>query len=281
MLNNVKTAFLLGLMTALLILIGGALGGRGGMLFAFGLAAIMNFVSFWASDKIVLKLYKAQPITPQDDPELHSLIDGLVARAGIPKPTVWRIPSPALNAFATGRNPAHAAIAVTDGIRRSLSREELQGVLAHELSHVRNRDTMISAVAATIAGAVMMIANMARFAAIFGGGGRDDDRGSNPLGLLLTSLIAPLAAVLIQMAVSRSREFQADASGAEMAGHPYGLAKALEKLERASKSVPLDASPATSHMFIVHPFLGGFGKLFSTHPPTQERVQRLLGRPTA
>ena len=280
MLNNVKTAFLLGLMTALLILIGGALGGRGGMLFAFGLAAIMNFVSFWASDKIVLKLYKAQPITPQDDPELHGLIDGLVARAGIPKPAVWRIPSPALNAFATGRNPAHAAVAVTDGIRRSLSREELQGVLAHELSHVRNRDTMISAVAATIGGAIMMIANMARFAAIFGGGGRDDERGGNPLGLILTSLIAPFAAVLIQMAVSRSREFQADASGAEMAGNPYGLAKALEKLERAAKSVPLDASPATSHMFIVHPFLGGLGKLFSTHPSTQERVQRLLGRPT-
>ena len=279
MFNNVKTAFLLGLMTALLMLIGGAFGGRGGMLLAFGLAAIMNFVSFWASDKIVLKLYKAQPVTPQDDPELHSLIDGLVARAGIPKPAVWRIPSPALNAFATGRNPAHAAVAVTDGIRRSLDREELQGVLAHELSHVKNRDTMISAVAATIGGAIMMIANMARFAAIFGGG-RDDERGGNPLGLLLTSLIAPIAAVLIQMAVSRSREFQADASGAEMAGNPYGLARALEKLERASKAVPLEASPATSHMFIVHPFLGGLGKMFSTHPPTQERVRRLLGRPT-
>jgi heat shock protein HtpX len=278
--NNVKTVVLLGALTGLLLLIGGVLGGRGGMMIAFVMAAVMNFVSYWGSDRIVLAMYKAREVTPADDPELHAIVDGLVARSGIPKPRVYSIPSDALNAFATGRNPHHAAVAVTDGIRRALDRDELESVLAHELSHVRNRDILISAVAATMAGAIMMLASMAKWAAIFGGmGGRDNDRGPNPLVLLAGAIVAPFAALLIQMAVSRSREFQADASGAEMVGSPHALARALQKLEQASRTRPLDASPATSHMFIVHPFAGGIGRLFSTHPPTAERVARLLGHP--
>jgi heat shock protein HtpX len=280
--NNLKTAFLLGLMTALLLVVGGALGGQAGMVIAFGLAVVMNLGSYWFSHKIVLAMYGAKPVSPEEDPELHGIVDRLAMRAEMPKPAVYRIPSDALNAFATGRNPKHAVVAVTDGLRKAMDSQELEGVLAHELSHVRNRDILISAVAATVAGAIMMMANMARFAAIFGGG-RGDDRdggGGGVIGLLATAIIAPIAAMLIQMAVSRSREFEADASGAKLVGHPYGLARALEKLEQGARMRPMQgAHPATSHMFIVHPFLGGLGKLFSTHPPVKERVQRLLGRP--
>jgi heat shock protein HtpX len=237
----------------------------------------MNLGSWWFSDKIVLKMYKARPVTEAEDPELISLVQQLASRAGMPMPRVYRIPAPALNAFATGRGPEHAAVAVTDGLRAHLDREELEGVLAHELAHVSNRDTLISAVAATVAGAVMMLASMARWAALFGGfGGRDDRDGGGALGLLVTAFVAPLAAVLIQMAVSRSREFQADATGARLAGTPRGLARALRKLEAGARRVPMQAGPATSHLFIVKPFLGGMGRLFSTHPSTEERVRRLL-----
>jgi heat shock protein HtpX len=275
--NNLKTVFLLGLMTGILLFIGGAFGGRTGLVIAFGFAVLLNFTTYWASDRIVLAMYRAQPVARGHDPELHAIVEQLAARASLPKPRIYRIPTDALNAFATGRNPQHAVVAVTDGLRRALNREELEGVLAHELAHVRNRDILISTVAATIAGAIMLVANMARWAAIFGGfGGRDDDDGGI-FGLLLTAILAPIAAVLVQMAISRSREYQADAIGAEMAGNPYGLARALKKLELGAKQRPMRADPATSHMFIVHPFLGGLGKLFSTHPPTAERIRRLVG----
>ncbi len=278
--NNLKTVFLLGALTGLLMLIGGLAGGRTGLVIAFGLAVVMNFASYWMSDKIVLATYRAQPIPRDQDPELHAIVEQLAARANMPMPRIYRIPTDAMNAFATGRNPQNAVVAVTDGLRRALDREELEGVLAHELSHVQNRDILISAVAATIAGAIMMVASMARWAALFGGfGGRDDrNGGGNALGLILMAVLAPFAAMFIQMAVSRSREYEADATGARIAGNPYGLARALQKLEQGAKARPLPAGPATSHLFIVHPFLGGLGKLFSTHPPTKERVRRLTGQ---
>jgi heat shock protein HtpX len=276
--NNLKTVFLLGLMTGLLMLIGGGLGGRSGLVIAFGFAILMNFGTYWFSDKIVLAMYRAEEVSPGQDPELHSLVEQLAARASLPKPRIYRVPNQALNAFATGRNPQRAVVAVTDGLRRALNREELEGVLAHELAHVKNRDVLISTVAATVAGAIMMLAHMARWAAIFGGfGGRDDNDSGGALGLILTAILAPIAAVLIQMAISRSREYEADATGASMAGNPYGLARALKKLEAGARQRPLRANPATSHMFIVHPFLGGLGKLFSTHPSTAERIRRLVG----
>ncbi len=278
--NNLKTVFLLGALTGLLMLIGGLAGGRTGLVIAFGLAVVMNFASYWMSDKIVLATYRAQPIPRDQDPELHAIVEQLAARANMPMPRIYRIPTDAMNAFATGRNPQNAVVAVTDGLRRALDREELEGVLAHELSHVQNRDILISAVAATIAGAIMMVASMARWAALFGGfGGRDDrNGGGNALGLILMAVLAPFAAMFIQMAVSRSREYEADATGARIAGNAYGLARALQKLEQGAKARPLPAGPATSHLFIVHPFLGGLGKLFSTHPPTKERVRRLTGQ---
>ncbi len=278
--NNLKTVFLLGALTGLLMLIGGLAGGRTGLVIAFGLAVVMNFASYWMSDKIVLATYRAQPIPRDQDPELHAIVEQLAARANMPMPRIYRIPTDAMNAFATGRNPQNAVVAVTDGLRRALDREELEGVLAHELSHVQNRDILISAVAATIAGAIMMVASMARWAALFGGfGGRDDrNGGGNALGLILMAVLAPFATMFIQMAVSRSREYEADATGARIAGNPYGLARALQKLEQGAKARPLPAGPATSHLFIVHPFLGGLGKLFSTHPPTKERVRRLTGQ---
>ncbi len=278
--NNLKTVFLLGALTGLLMLIGGLAGGRTGLVIAFGLAVVMNFASYWMSDKIVLATYRAQPIPRDQDPELHAIVEQLAARANMPMPRIYRIPTDAMNAFATGRNPQNAVVAVTDGLRRALDREELEGVLAHELSHVQNRDILISAVAATIAGAIMMVASMARWAALFGGfGGRDDrNGGGNALGLILMAVLAPFAAMFIQMAVSRSREYEADATGARIAGNPYGLARALQKLEQGAKARPLPAGPTTSHLFIVHPFLGGLGKLFSTHPPTKERVRRLTGQ---
>ena len=279
--NTIKTAFFLGLLTALILVLGGALGGRGGVIIALGLAAAMNFFSYWFSDRIVLAMHGAKPVTRQEAPQLYEILERLTARAGLPMPRVYILPEEAPNAFATGRNPAHAAVAVTQGILRLLNVEELEGVLAHELSHVSNRDILIGSVAATLAAAVMVIANMARWGAMFGGyGGRDDRDGPNPIVLLATALVAPIAAMLIQMAVSRSREYQADATGAEMTHNPYGLANALQKLEEYGKRIPMTtAGPASSHLFIVKPFTGAaIANLFSTHPPIRERIRRLTGR---
>ena len=276
--NLVKTGVLLAALTVLLVLAGGALGGQRGMLLAFVMAMVMNLGSYWFSDKIVLSMYGAQPVDEAQAPALYRIVRTLATRAGIPMPRVYILPQETPNAFATGRNPQHAAVAVTEGILRVMSEEELEGVLAHELSHVQNRDTLIMAIAATLAGAITYMAHMAQWAMIFGGGRRDSDEegGGGLLGGILMIVLAPLAATLIQLAVSRSREFQADASGARMAGQPWGLAKALEKLEVASKAMPMQATPATAHLFIVNPLTGsGFATLFSTHPPIAERVARL------
>jgi len=278
--NLVKTGVLLAALTVLLVLIGGALGGEQGMLVAFVLAMAMNFGSYWFSDRIVLAMYRAQPVDEAQAPGLYRIVRTLATRAGIPMPRVYILPDEAPNAFATGRNPQHAAVAVTDGILRIMSEEELEGVLAHELSHVQNRDTLIMAIAATLAGTITYMAHMAQWAMIFGGGRRDSDEhesgGGGLLGGLLMVVLAPIAATLIQLAVSRSREYQADASGARIAGQPWGLAKALEKLEMASKMAPMQATPATAHLFIVNPLTGGgWATLFSTHPPIAERVVRL------
>jgi heat shock protein HtpX len=239
----------------------------------------MNFGSYWFSDKIVLAMYRAQPVDEASAPGLYRIVRNLATRAGLPMPRVYVIPGDAPNAFATGRNPQHAAIAVTEGILRLMSEEELEGVLAHELSHVQNRDTLIMAIAATLAGAITYMAHMAQWAMIFGGGRRDSDEhdsGGGLIGGLLMIVLAPLAATLIQLAVSRSREFQADATGARIAGQPWGLAKALEKLETASRVAPMEATPATAHLFIVNPLTGGgWSTLFATHPPIVERVARL------
>ena len=278
--NALKTAFLLGLLSALIVALGGFLAGSRGMLMALIVAAAMNFFSYWFSDRIVLSMSRAQPVTREQAPELYGILERLTARGGLPMPRVYVLPEEAPNAFATGRDPEHAAVAVTHGILRILNAEELEGVLAHELSHVRNRDILIGSIAATLAAAVMVIAQMARFAAIFGGGQRDDRQGSNPIALLAGIILAPIAATLIQLAVSRSREYQADASGAELAHSPYGLANALQKLEDASRRIPMVAAgPASSHLFIVQPFTGAMlASLFSTHPPIRERIRRLLGR---
>ncbi len=276
--NLVKTGVLLAALTVLLVLIGGALGGQHGMLLAFVMAMVMNLGSYWFSDKIVLSMYGAKPVDEAQAPGLYRIVRTLATRAGIPMPKVYIIAEETPNAFATGRNPQHAAVAVTEGILRVMSEEELEGVLAHELSHVQNRDTLIMAIAATLAGAITYIAHMAQWAMIFGGGRRDSDEegGGGVLGGILMIVLAPLAATVIQLAVSRSREFQADASGAKMAGQPWGLAKALEKLDMASKMAPMPATPATAHLFIVNPLSGsGFATLFSTHPPIAERVARL------
>jgi heat shock protein HtpX len=279
--NLVKTGVLLAALTVLLVLIGGALGGQQGMVLAFVMAMVMNFGSYWFSDRIVLAMYRAQPVDEAQAPGLYRIVRTLATRAGIPMPRIYLLPDETPNAFATGRNPQHAAVAVTDGIMRIMSEEELEGVLAHELSHVQNRDTLIMAIAATLAGAITYVAHMAQWAMIFGGGRRDSDEhesgAGGALGGLLMVVLAPIAATLIQLAVSRSREYQADASGAHMAGQPWGLAKALEKLEMASKMAPMqDATPATAHLFIVNPLTGGgWTTLFSTHPPIAERVARL------
>jgi heat shock protein HtpX len=251
------------------------------MVMAFVLAMVMNFGSYWFSDRIVLAMYRAQPVDEASAPGLYRIVRGLVTRAGLPMPRVYIIPEEAPNAFATGRNPQHAAIAVTEGILRIMSEDEIEGVLAHELSHVQNRDTLIMAIAATLAGAITYMAHMAQWAMIFGGGRRDSDEegsgGGGLVGGLLMIVLAPIAATLIQLAVSRSREFQADATGARIAGQPWGLAKALEKLEMASKvAAPMQATPATAHLFIVNPLAGGgWTTLFMTHPPIVERVARL------
>ena len=278
MANQFKTTVLLAALTVLIVLIGRMFGGNQGMIIAFIFALVMNFGSYWFSDKIVLAMYRAKELTPSEAPEIHEMVADLAQKAGIPKPRVYLIPTETPNAFATGRNPEHAVVAVTQGIVRLLQPDELKGVLGHELGHVRNRDILIGSVAATLAGVVMMLASMARFAAIFGIGGSDDDRGGgNIIGIILMSILAPLAAMLIQMAVSRSREYLADETGARLAGNPRSLASALEKLANASKRMPMqDAKPATAHMFTVNPLSGGgLASWFSTHPPTEERVRRL------
>lgn len=279
MTSSLKTAALLGLLSALFLYLGQLLGGEQGLLLAFLFAALMNFGSYWFSDKIVLRMYRAQEVGPSHP--LHQLTADLARRAQLPMPKVYVIPDASPNAFATGRNPQHAAVAATEGIMRLLTREELAGVMAHELAHVKHRDILISSVAATIAAAIMMVARMAQFAAMFGGGSRSDDEGggSNPLALLVGIFVAPLAAMLIQAAISRSREFVADAGGAQIAGSPAGLASALRKIEGYSKQVPMDANPATAHMFIIKPFsVRGLFSLFSTHPPTEHRIAALMGR---
>jgi heat shock protein HtpX len=274
--NTLKTTFLLALLTVLLVLAGGAIGGRSGMTFALIMAGVMNFVSYWFSDKIVLAMYGAKQVSEADYAEFYGLVRQLAVRAGIPMPKVYVIPSETPNAFATGRNPEHAAVAATSGIMRILSREELLGVMAHELAHVKHRDILISSIAATVAGAITYLAHMAQWAAIFGGGRDRDEEGGGLLSVLVMAIVAPLAAMLIQMAISRSREFEADKSGAEYSGNPLYLASALRKMEMANRQIPMDANPATAHMFIVNPLTGGgLMSLFSTHPPIDERIRRL------
>lgn len=274
--NIFKTAALLGALTALLVLIGGALGGQQGMLVAFFFALVMNFASYWFSDKLVLAMYRAEPIEEAEAPGLYRVLRTLATRAGIPMPRVYLIPSQTPNAFATGRNPERAAVAVTQGIMQMLDEHELEGVLAHELAHVKNRDVLIATIAATLAGAITYLAHMAQWAAIFGGRRDDEEEGGGAFGAILMAILAPIAAMLIQLAVSRAREYQADATGARLAGQPLGLAKALEKLHRASQALPMQASPATAHLFIVNPLSGSaWLTLFSTHPPIEERMARL------
>lgn len=268
---------LLAALTALVLGLGQVLGGRNGVVFAVVFAFVMNFVAYWFSDKIVLRMYRAQPVTEADAPELYRTVQNLAAKMNMPMPKVYIIPEEAPNAFATGRNPQNAAVAATEGIMRMLDREELEGVLGHELGHVKNRDTLISTVAATLAGALSHLANMAMWGAMFGGHRRDDDRGGNPLIVLVGMILAPLAAALIQMAISRSREYGADETGAQLTGNPLALASALKKIEGWKQRIPLSTgSPATAHLFIINPFSAqGLAHLFSTHPPTAERVKRL------
>src|SRR5438034_5824322 len=275
--NVFKTGILLAVLTAMLVLIGGATGGQQGMVIAFVIALAMNFLSYWFSDKMVLAAYGAQPIDEAAAPRLYAIVRRLVTRAGIPMPRVYLVPSETPNAFATGRNPQHAVVAVTEGIMRILDEEELEGVLAHELSHVKNRDVLISTIAATLAGAITYLAHMAQWAAMFGGRSSSDDEGGvNPIAAILMAILAPIAAMLVQMAVSRSREYQADATGARIAGKPWGLAKALEKLQMAQQVAPMEANPATAHLFIVNPLSGrSLMNLFSTHTPLEDRIVRL------
>ena len=279
--NGFRTTILLAALTALVVWIGQMVGGPNGAVLALVMAGAMNFFSYWFSDKIVLKMYGAQEITANDDPELYGIVRDLTVRAGLPMPKVYIIPEETPNAFATGRNPEHAAVAVTQGIRRILNKRELSGVLGHELSHVKHRDILISSIAATLAGAISYLAYMAQWAAIFGGGSRDrEEGGSNIFSLLFMMIVAPMAAMLIQMAVSRSREYMADEGGAKVSGDPLALASALRKLEMGAQNIPLQVSDATAnstaHMFIVNPLtVGGLAKLFSTHPPMEERIARL------
>ena len=275
--NTIKTALLLGGLTGLLMLIGGYLGGQQGMTIAFLFALVMNFGSYWFSDKIVLRMYRAQEVTQSQAPDLFTLVRNLTLQANLPMPKVYVIPEDTPNAFATGRDENHAVVAVTEGILRILSKEELAGVIAHELSHIKNKDMLISSIAATLAGAIVMLAHMAQWAAFFGGGERDrDGEGGGVVGMILMAILAPLAATIIQMAISRSREYLADAGGAQISGKPYDLAGALEKLSRAAVTIPMDATPSTAHMFIVNPLTGrSLMNLFSTHPPVEERVARL------
>ena len=278
--NWFKTTLLLGVLTALIVWIGHLFGGKQGMVLAFILAMGMNFFSYWYSDKIVLKMYRAREVTPQENPRLHEMVSHLAGRADLPVPRIYIIPDGSPNAFATGRNPEHAVVAVTEGLLQVMDREEIMGVLSHELAHVKNRDILIGSIAATMAGAIMILASMARWTAFLGGGSDDDEGGGiGALGLIVMSILAPIAAILVQMAISRSREYHADASGAGFAGQPYGLANALEKLGAYSRRLSMQASPQTAHMFIVNPLRGGnFANWFSTHPPLEERIARLRGR---
>lgn len=275
--NSIKTALLLGALTGLLMLIGGLIGGRGGVYIAFIFAVVMNFGSYWFSDKIVLRMYKAHEVSQASAPGLYNIVSNLALKANLPMPRIFIIPEETPNAFATGRNKEHAVVAVTEGIMRILNKEELEGVIAHELSHIKNKDMLISSIAATIAGAISMLASMAQWAAIFGGGrSDDDDEKGGIIGLIAMAIIAPIAAAVIQMSISRSREYLADAGGAGITKNPYGLASALQKLAQASQVIPMDAKPATAHLFIVNPLSGkAFMNLFSTHPPLEERVARL------
>jgi heat shock protein HtpX len=277
--NSFKTTVLLAGMTALFVMIGGLAGGEQGMVVAVLFAGAMNVASYWFSDRIVLRMYGARPVSEAEAPEFHALVRRLAQRANLPMPKVYIIPSDAPNAFATGRNPQHAAVAATESILRILTPDELEGVMAHELGHVKNRDVLISTIAATMAGAIMMLARMVQFAAFFGGGrGGDDEEegGSGVLGTVLLAVLAPIAAMLIQMAISRAREYVADAAGAQISRKPWALASALEKLERAAGAVPMAANPSTAHLFIVNPLRGSsLLSLFSTHPPVAERVARL------
>jgi heat shock protein HtpX len=277
--NTLKTTALLAALTVLFILIGGTVGGEQGMILAFVFAGLMNFASYWWSDRIVLWMYGAREVGEAEAPEFHSLVRRLAQRAGLPMPRVYIIPTDTPNAFATGRNPEHAAVAATQGILRILTPDELEGVIGHELGHVRHRDILISTLAATLAGAIMMLSRMAQWAALFGGGrsSEDDEGGAGGvIGLVVLAILAPLAAMLIQMAISRSREYLADAAGAQISRKPWALADALEKLERGATALPMNANPATAHMFIVNPLRGSsILNLFSTHPPTEERIARL------
>ena len=275
--SGLKTALLLGALTGLFLMVGQAIGGRQGMTIALVLAAVMNFVSLFWSDTIVLSMYRAKPVGPEEAPELHAIVQKIAMKAGIPMPRLYIIPDAALNAFATGRSPSHAAVAATAGILRALNREELEGVLAHEISHVLNRDTLISSVAATLAGAISHLAHFAYF--LPAGRSDDDDRGG-PLGGLAALILAPMAAMLIQLAVSRSREYSADATGARLVGYPDGLIGALRKLEAAGQRIPMHAAdPATAHLFIVNPLSGRtLAGLFSTHPPVEKRIERLMAQ---
>ena len=275
--NGLKTALLLGLLSGLLLVIGQLVGGANGLLVGLIFAVVMNFGSYWFSDKLVLRMYRAQEVGPGH--RLFGIVERLSRQAMLPMPKVYVIPDPSPNAFATGRNPEHAAVAATEGILQVLSDNELEGVIAHELAHVKHRDILISSVAATLAAVIMFTANALHWGMMLGGfGGRDDRRGGNPIALLATIILAPIAATLIQLAISRSREYAADAAGAQIAGNPYGLADALRKIDAVSKRVPLDANPATAHMFIIKPFSGGgLSSLFSSHPPTEDRIRALLG----
>ena len=277
--NGFKTATLLILLTLLLMLAGEYFGGQNGMVIAFAIAAAMNFFSYFYSDKIALAMYGARPVSREELPRAYAVVERLTQKAGLPMPKIYVLPTESPNAFATGRNPQHASVAVTHGILELLSDEELEGVLAHELGHVRNRDILTSSIAATLAGAITLLARMGFWFGIFGGGERDDRRGGGA-GMLLMMLLAPLAALLIQLWVSRTREYEADASGAQLTGNPYALARALEKISAVSKRLPLPASPTTAHLFIIQPLLSAemWGNLFSTHPPIQKRIERLIGR---
>ncbi|KAB2925808.1 MAG: zinc metalloprotease HtpX [Bacteroidetes bacterium] len=274
--NTMKTFLLMAVLTVMLVTVGGAIGGEGGMLFAFIIAGVMNFATYWWSDRIVLRMYGAQEVTAAQAPELFRMTEELAMRAGLPMPKLYVIPGDQPNAFATGRDPQHSAVAVTEGITRLLSPNELRGVIAHELAHIQNRDILVGTVAATMAGAISMLANMAQWAMIFGGRSSDDEEGTNPVAAIVMMIVAPIAAMLVQMAISRSREFLADETGARICGEPLALANALRRLHAGAEAIPMHATPATAHMFIVSPLTGGsFLNLFSTHPPMEERVARL------
>lgn len=279
--NTFKSTLLLVVLTVLLIFIGDWFGGRNGMVLAFVLSVIFNFGTYFFSDKLALSMYRAQPVTREQLPRAYEVVERLATKQGLPMPKIYVIPSESPNAFATGRNPNHASVAVTHGILQLLDDEELEGVLAHELGHVRNRDILTSSIAATLAGAITMAARMGYWASLFGGyGGRDERNRGGGLGGLFMIILAPIAATLIQLAISRSREYEADATGARETGNPYALARALQKLDDYSRRIPMQASPTTAHLFIVAPLLGsgGIANLFSTHPPIKERIRRLIGR---